>query len=383
MTQDFYSTLEVSRSASPDEIKAAYRKMALKYHPDRNPNNKEAEDKFKAAASAYEVLSDPEKKQRYDQLGHANYQQMGGGRPGGFGGHGGMGMDDIFEQFGDIFGSMFTQGNAGGRQRSSRKGLEPKRGHDLTQEITISLKESYVGAQREMSYFRFLGCDTCKGKGAKPGTSVETCKTCHGAGQLNYRQGFFMYSQGCTSCNGEGFTIPSPCAGCKGQSRMQKLDKFTVNIPKGIYDEAELRIADKGDAGVYGGPTGSLYIKVKIQSDKNFKRVDNDLVCTVMLTYPQLVLGCQVEVENIDGTKENVRIPKACPVGERIIISGKGFENLRGGKKHGNFVIVTQCHIPKKSSTEAKELLTKYAEVAGQPEKSDGSILGFFKKFLG
>jgi molecular chaperone DnaJ len=306
-------------------------------------------------------------------MGHAGYQQQG------MGGHGSMNMDDIFSSFGDIFGDMF---GAGGRRQQKRGAPEPQRGHDLSKEIQITLKEAFLGTKAEIAYYHFATCDTCKAKGTQSGTSYKACATCHGSGQMQFRQGFFMYSQACSACNGNGYTIPSPCTQCKGQSRSQKYDKFTVNIPAGIYDGAELRISQKGDAGVYGGPSGDLFIKVQIMPDKQFKRSGDDLVCTLSLTYPQLVLGAHIDITSIDDSKETIKIPKACPVDEHIIVSGKGFHKLRGTAR-GNLVVITKCHIPKKLSTEAKKLLTDYSKIIGTDTESNGSIASFFKKFLG
>lgn len=375
--RDYYTVLGVPKSASKDDVKKAYRKLAMKYHPDRNPDNKEAEEKFKEAATAYEVLSDDSKRQKYDQFGHDGFQNMGSG--GGHGGHG-MNMDDIFSNFGDIFGDMF---GGGGQRQKRATGPEPKRGHDLHKEVTITLKEAYLGVKKEISFYHFFPCDDCGQKGTAAGTTVKICNVCKGAGQRHIQQGFFAFAQPCSACGANGFTIPSPCKTCKGQSRVQKYDKFTVNIPAGIYTDAELRVTAKGDAGVYGGSSGSLYVKIKILADKKFKRVEDDLVCTMMLTYPQLVLGCQIEIENIDGTKETVKVPKGCPVGEKITSPGKGFIKLRN-KTRGNLVVITQCHIPKKLSADAKKLLTDYSDIVGTEAKDDEwSISGFFKKFLG
>lgn len=373
--RDFYDILEVPKGASADEIKAAYRKMALKYHPDRNPGNKEAEDKFKEAAEAYEVLSDDQKRRQYDQFGHADMHSGHTGHPGG------MNMDDIFENFGDIFGSMF--GGGGSKERRKSTGPEPRTGHDLGKEIEVSLKDAYLGTKIDMSIYHFFPCESCNHTGCKTGTKPQTCTTCRGTGQISQQQGFFMFASPCGACGGEGFKIPSPCPNCKGQSRVQKYDKFTVTIPKGIFDGAEMRIPGKGDAGIYGGKSGDLFIKIHVQEDKKFRREGNDLVCSVMLTYPQLVLGCQLEIENIDGTKESVKIPRGCPVGERIVIPGKGFTKIRSEFK-GNLIVTTQCHIPKKISSQAKEKLNEYSTLIGtDAEQNDGSILGFFKKFLG
>ncbi len=372
--RDFYEVLGVPRTATTDEIKAAYRKLALKYHPDRNPGNKQAEESFKEAAEAYEVLSDSQKRKTYDQFGHAGMGQGAGN----YGPHN-MNMDDIFENFGDIFGDIF-----GGQRRGARKktGPEPRRGHDLHKDIKITLKESYTGTKQEVAYYHFEICPTCKGKGMKAGTKPIACATCKGTGQEHFSQGFFMYTRPCSVCGGQGFTIPSPCPTCGGQSRTQIYDKFSVTIPAGIYDGAELRIASKGDAGVYGGPSGDLFLKVTVLNDVHFKRVDDDLTCTILVTYPQLVFGSQVEITNINGTKETIKISKSCPVGERIIISGKGFPKLRGTGQ-GNLVVITNCDIPKKLSEKAKELLTDYSKEIGTSTQGNSGISGFFKKFLG
>ena len=375
--KDYYEILGVDKTASQDEIKKAYRKKALKYHPDRNPDNKEAEEKFKEAAQAYEILSDEQKRKQYDQFGHSGVEGMGGMGSG----PGNMNMDDIFSAFGDIFGDIFGGGPKRRRKRSN--GPEPRRGHDLHKVISITLKEAFTGTKQEIKYYRFFKCDACSGKGTKTGTAAQTCKTCHGAGQINTRQGFFMYSQTCSTCRGEGYIIPDPCTACSGQSRIQQYDKFTVNIPKGVFNGAELRISGKGDAGVYGGPAGDLFIQVNVLPDKKFYRVEDDLEVQVTLTYPQLVFGAQIEIENIDESKVSLKIPKGCPVGEKLIIPGKGFEKLRG-RGRGNLVVVTQCHIPKKLNKEAQSTLKAYAKIIGDsPADDGGGIAGFFKKFLG
>jgi len=371
--KDYYVVLGLSKSATHDEIKAAYRKLAMKYHPDRNPNNPEAEEKFKEAAEAYEVLSDTEKRKRYDQFGHQASQ-------GGYGHHD-MNMDDIFKNFGDIFGDIFGQQTQ--KKRSSGKtGPVAKRGHDLAKELTLTLEEVFSGAKKDIKLHHFVPCTTCEGRGMPKGAKASECSECQGAGQIGYRHGIFMYSQTCSQCHGDGYTISTPCTTCKGQSRVQKYDTITVTIPQGIFDGAELRISQKGDAGVFGGTAGDLYIRIKIQPHKQFKRVDDDLECSITLTYPQLVFGCQLEVENIDGTKESIKIKKGTPIGERILVPGKGFHKIRGVGR-GNLVVITKCHIPSKISTEAENILKDYSEIIGtSATEEEGSITSFFKKFL-
>ena len=374
--RDYYEILGVAKNASEKDIKSAYRKLALKYHPDRNPDNKEAEDKFKQAAEAYEVLSDKEKRRKYDQFGHSGVEGMGG-----FSAQD-VNMEDIFEQFGDIFGGIFG-GGRGRQQRRGATGPTPKRGHDLSKEITITLKEAFLGLKKEISFYHFVPCTTCKGKGAQKGTVYQPCATCQGTGQQSFQQGFFAFSQTCGNCMGEGFIIPTPCQSCGGQSRTQQYEKITPNIPRGIFDGAELRITGKGDAGVFGGPPGDLYLRIHVLPDKKFRRVGDNLETTLMLTYPELALGAQLEIESIDGSKETLKIPKSTPVGEQIRIVGKGFYRIHSTKR-GDLVVITQCHIPKKLDPEAKKLLKEYSEKIGTKTNDDqNSITGFFKKFLG
>lgn len=377
--RDYYEILGVSKSATTDEIKSAYRKLALKYHPDRNPDNKEAEEKFKEAAEAYEILSSSEKRAQYDQFGHAGMGNQG------FGGFGqGMNMDDIFSNFGDIFGDIFGGGQGQRKKKSKAAGPTPQRGHDRHIKISVTLREAFEGTKKEVSYYHLFQCDDCNGKGAEAGSKAETCSKCQGMGQVQYQQGFFMFAQTCDACAGEGFVISKPCKTCSGQSRKQKYDKFSITIPKGIFDGAELRVTGKGDAGVFGGPAGDLYVQVDVEADKKFKRIENDIVCDVYLTYPQLVFGCQIEIENINGVKENVKIPKGTQVGEKIIIKGQGFPLLRGTTR-GNLILNAQCHIPKNLSAKATETLRQYSDEIGTnvDNSSNGGISGFFKKFLG
>lgn len=375
MSKNYYDILGVSNSASKDEIKKAYRALAMKYHPDRNPNDKAAEAKFKEATQAYEVLSDEQKKAQYDQYGHDAYDNMQSN--GGGGHHGHADMEDIF---GDIFSQMFGGGSSSRRKKS---GPTPARGHDLAQEISITLQESFTGVSKDLSYYHYVPCETCHHQGTQNKSDIATCSKCKGQGQIHIQQGFFAYAQECPTCKGQGFMMKNPCSSCKGTSRSQKLEQFSIKIPKGVRNGEELQVTGKGDAGVFGGGSGTLFVKIKVAADKKFKREDNDLISTLMLSYPQLVFGCQVEIESIDGSKVEVKIPKGTDVGEKIVIAGKGFSKIRGSG-HGDLIIITQCHIPTKLSADAKELLKNYSnEIGTETNSGAGFISSFFKKFLG
>jgi molecular chaperone DnaJ len=373
--RDFYEVLGVAKTASADDIKKAYRKLAMQFHPDKNPGNKEAEVKFREATEAYEILSDAKKRQQFDQFGHAGVNNNGS-----HGQH--ANMDDIFENFGDIFESFFGGQGGRGKQQRSPSGPAPQRGHDLSQRVEISLKEAYLGCSKEIKIYRFDVCGSCKGSGCKDGTKPTMCASCHGAGSTVHQQGFFNFSQPCSPCRGQGFKITSPCTECRGQMRTQKYETLSINIPTGIFQGAELRVTGKGDAGIFKGPAGDLFVPVDIKPDKVFQRREHDLVTTLALTYPQLVLGCQIEIENIDGTKETIKIPKGCPVGKEITIENKGFAKLRGSGR-GRFVIITDCDIPTKLNDDAKAALMTLADKLGNKSQGSSGIAGFFKKFLG
>jgi molecular chaperone DnaJ len=372
--RDYYEILGVAKTATAEEIKKAYRQLALKYHPDRNSGNKDAENKFKEAAEAYEVLSDQEKRGRYDQFGHEGMGQ-------GYGPHHYEDIGDIFENFSDIFENLF--GFSGQQQRRTKKaGPTAQRGHDLSQQVEITLKEAYTGCKKDVKIYRLAQCEACNATGCKDNTKPTSCTTCQGKGTVHYQQGFFAYSQPCSTCRGQGFKITNPCPTCRGQTRVQQHEKLSVSIPAGIFNQAELRIADKGDTGIFGGDAGDLYLTINIQPDAKFSRDDNNLVTTLTLTYPQLVLGCQIEIENIDGIREAVKIPKGCAVGKLIRVPGKGFAHLQG-RGTGDLIIITQCDIPTKLNEDTKKVLLEYAEKLDAQGGNQTGISGFFKKFLG
>ncbi|MBM3894182.1 molecular chaperone DnaJ [Candidatus Dependentiae bacterium] len=372
--RDYYDILGVSKTSTPEEIKKAYRKLALQYHPDKNPNNKEAEDKFKEAAEAYETLSDPQKRQQYDQFGHSGADFTGG--------HHYSNADEVFEQFGDIFGSFFGGGHQS-RSRAKKTSPTAQNGSDLSQDVSISLQEAFLGTKKVVGVYRYQTCTDCNATGGADGAKATTCSSCRGHGQVMHQQGFFSFAKPCTTCKGQGIIITNPCKTCSGQSRVQKHEKLTVTIPAGIFDGAQLRLAEKGDAGVFGGRSGDLYIRTHIAAHSTFTRRENDLVTKLTLTYPQLVLGCQIEIESIDGTKETLKIPSGCQVGKEIVMPGKGFPVL-GKNARGNLVIITQCHIPTKLTAEAKKTLLEFSShIDTQNSNSNDGITGFFKKFLG
>ncbi|MCK4499348.1 molecular chaperone DnaJ [Candidatus Babeliales bacterium] len=372
--RDYYKILGVEKNAAQTDIKKSYRKLALKYHPDRNPDNKKAEENFKEAAEAFEVLSDAKKRARYDQVGHS-------GMHSGSDYHQYSNMDDIFSAFGDIFGNMF--GGGGHRSSRQRTGPTPRAGHDLSQEINITLKESFEGIKKDIGIYRYSNCNKCAGRGTAVGSKADICPQCQGAGQVYTQQGFFSYAQTCTKCRGEGFIIINPCSTCRGKSRTQQHEKLSITIPKGIFNGADLRLSGKGDAGIFGGHSGDLYLKVHVMKNKHFSRRNNDLITTLRLTYPQLVLGCQIEVESIDGSKEMLKIPKGCSVGYEIIIPNKGFYSP-GTSRRGDFVIITQCDIPSRLTKKAKDALLELSEELGTECRSDnGGITGFFRQFMG
>lgn len=373
--RDYYEILGVSKSASASEIKKSYRKLAMKHHPDRNPGDKKAEAAFKEATEAYEILSNEQKRARYDQYGHA-------GMNAGSDYHRYSDVNDIFSNFGDIFEHIFRGGGGpGGHQQQRRSGPVPQQGHDLAYDMSIDLADAFNGCKKEIRIYHYVSCNTCKASGCKPGTRPSACTTCGGSGQSTVQQGFFAFSQPCRSCSGNGFSITDPCSDCRGQSRTQQYDKLSVTIPAGIFHGADLRIAGKGDAGTFGGPAGDLYIKTTVKPHDDFTRRGDDLVGTLRLTYPQLVLGSQLEVESVDGSKQSVKVPKGCTVGHEIVIPGKGFAQLRG-RGAGNLVFVTTCRIPKKISAEAKKALLEYDKIVEHDESGAG-LFGFFKKFLG
>ena len=352
-TQDYYETLGVARSASDDEIKKAYRKLAMKYHPDRNPDNKEAEEKFKEVQKAYDTLSDKEKRTMYDQYGHAAFEQ--GAGAGGFGGFGGFGGAQGFD-FSDIFSQMFGGGgSAGGRQPDYS-------GADLQVGIEISLEEAAKGVKKRINIPTYEECDVCHGLGAKPGTSASTCSTCHGSGTVHVRQAIFQMQQTCPTCHGTGKEIKDPCVKCRGEGRTKTSKTVEVNIPAGIDDGQRIRLSGEGEPGQHGAPAGDLYVNVRVRQHKIFERNGLDLHCELPISFAIAALGGEVEVPTLDG-KVKLHIPKETQTGRRMRVKGKGIKSLRSSSTGDLY-----CHIlvetPVNLTERQKELLEEFEKIS-------------------
>ncbi len=370
--KDFYDVLGASRSASKDELKKAYRKLAMKYHPDRNPNDKNAEKKFKEVNEAYEILKDDQKRAAYDQMGHAAFDQMGGGgaqSSGGFGGHHGFGGS----QFSDIFEEMFG-GFGGARGGRRRAGANP--GHDLQHTVTITLEEAFEGVHKKIRVTKHDRCEPCHGSGAKSGSSPVTCTTCQGQGVVHSQQGFFAVERSCPTCHGTGRIIKDPCGKCQGLGVEKKSKVLDINIPKGIEDTTQIRLSNEGEAGLNGGPYGDLYVIVKVQGHKFFKREGTNIHCELPISMTTAALGGEIEVPTIDGKKARVKIPEGTQTGFQLRLRAKGMHGLRT-QLRGDMYVHVFVETPVKLSDEQKDLLKQLnlsnAKVSPQSE-------GFFSK---
>lgn len=346
--RDYYEVLGVSKTATADELKKAYRKKALQYHPDKNPGDKEAEEKFKEAAEAYDVLSDPDKRARYDQFGHNMGNMGGGGAGGGFYSSGGMSMEDIFSHFGDIFGNAGGFGGAGfGRQRK-----KTNRGSDLRVKVKVTLKDIAHGVEKKIKLPRYVSCNTCNGTGAKGGTSYTTCTTCNGTGTVTHVQQTFLgamqSSSPCPTCNGEGKIITEKCNHCNGEGIERREEIVTINIPAGVYDGMTLSMRGKGNAARHGGVNGDLLIVIEEEKDPELKRDENDLIYNLMLDFPTAVFGGKVEVPTVDG-RARVTIEPGTQPGKVLRLRGKGLPSPdRYGT--GDLLVNVMVYIPEKLS---------------------------------
>lgn len=361
MQRDYYEILGVEKSADASTIKKAYRKMAMKFHPDQNPGNKEAEEKFKEAAQAYEILSDENKRAQYDRFGHQAFQ---GGRGGGGGPHNFHDISDIFEQFGDIFGDFFGGGGMGGGQRQRSQSAGPRRGSDLRYFLEINLEDVIEDQKKPIEFQCEDNCGTCNGSGASPGTGVKTCGTCGGRGQVVRQQGFFSMASPCPTCRGQGQIIEKPCSECQGGGRVQRKRKLLVNIPAGVDSGTQLRLSEEGEGGYRGGPAGDLYVEIRVKPHKRFERQNSDLFGEIDISYLQALLGGPVKVKTLRGD-QTIEIPRSTQPGEQIKVSKEGLPSLRGSRI-GDLYLRANVNFPKKISKEEEKHLREIAKIKGE-----------------
>ena len=350
--RDYYVVLGVSREASDQEIKSAYRKLALKYHPDRNPGDKKAEEHFKECAEAYSVLADADKRARYDRFGHAAVSGAAGGA---------QGFDPtIFAEFDDIFGSIGDIFGLGGMFGGSRRRGGPQRGGDLRYDLEITFEQSATGTETAIQIPRHETCESCTGSGAAPGSAPSPCPQCRGTGQLRYQQGFFTVARTCGQCRGSGRVITKPCEKCQGQGTVEHLRKLTVKIPAGIASGQRLRLTGEGEAGALGGPSGDLYVVVHVAEHTFFHRDGNDLLCEVPVNFTTLALGGEIKVPQVLGDSEPFKVPEGTPTNTTFRLRNKGMPDV-SGRGRGDLLVTVKAITPKKLTREQRKLLEQLA----------------------
>ncbi|MDO3383795.1 molecular chaperone DnaJ [Gilvimarinus algae] len=371
--RDYYDVLGVSKDASAQDLKKAYRRVAMKHHPDRNPGDKEAEDKFKEASEAYEVLADEQKRAAYDQFGHAGVD----GSAGMGGGAGAGGFGNFSDIFGDVFGDIF--GGAGGRGR--RGG--PARGSDLRYTLDLSLEDAVRGAQVQIKVPTLVHCDTCDGSGAKPGSKPVSCSTCGGIGQVRMQQGFFSVQQTCPSCHGRGTIISDPCGSCHGQGRVEETKTLSVKVPPGVDTGDRIRLSGEGEAGMEGGPAGDLYVQINVKEHKIFTRDGRDLYCEVPIDFVQASLGGEIEVPTLDG-RVKLKVPAETQTGKLFRLRGKGVTPVRGGAA-GDLLCRVVLETPVNLTNKQKDLLKQFADTMKEGKNSPRQKSWFdgMKNFFG
>jgi molecular chaperone DnaJ len=349
--RDYYEILSVTRGASEQEIKSAYRKLAMQYHPDRNPGNHEAEEKFKEAAEAYSVLSDAQKRSQYDRYGHAG---VSGGGAGGF-----SGFDpNVFSDFSDILGDLFGFGDLfGGSKRSSRS----SRGSDLRYDLELTFEEAVFGTKKKIHFPRHELCGECDGSGSAPGSGSSTCSTCNGYGQVRFQQGFFSITRTCSHCRGTGQVIKNPCKTCRGERRVIRDRNLELKVPAGVDTGDKLRISGEGEAAGRGGPSGDLYVVLVVKDHEFFERREHDLYCHVSISFPQAALGAEIAIPTLEGEDERLKIPSGTQSGMVFRVRGRGVTK-RGGSSRGDLYVTADVVIPAKLTREQKELISKLDE---------------------
>ena len=380
--RDYYEVLGVSKTATDEELKKAYRKLAKKYHPDANQDNKaEAEAKFKEVNEAYENLSDPQKRRMYDQFGFNGPTGFGGGQGGAYysTGFDGFDMGDLGDIFSSFFGGGFGSGFGGSARASSRRN-EPAKGADLSYNIDLTFEEAFLGAEKEVNIYRNEKCTTCNGSGAKPGTTVKKCSMCNGTGTVRQIQttilGQMQTTRTCTNCHGTGEVISEPCDNCHGKGTVRKQPKIKVKIPAGIDDNQTVVLRGEGEPGDRGGLNGDLYITVRIRNHSIYKRQGNNVLCDIPVTMTQAALGAELEIPMVDGSKETYRIPEGTQTGTKYSIRGKGFKNVNSNYQ-GDFIFTVIVQTPKRLSKEQRELLEQLAKTMNeQPPVRKKGIFG-------
>ncbi len=365
---DYYEFLNVQRDCSDQELKTAYRRLAMQHHPDRNPGDPAAEEKFKQASEAYQVLSDPQKRAVYDRYGHAGLNGAGGS---GFEGFAGSDIGDIF---GDIFGEMF---NVGGSRRTGRAS-RAQRGRDVQYELRLEFEEAVFGKQTEVEIRRAEVCGECRGTGAASGQGPVTCQQCGGRGQVRYQQGFFSIARTCTACNGAGQVIVDPCPVCKAEGRIQRRHTITANVPAGVEDGTRIRYQGEGDSGRFGGPSGDLYVVLSVREHELFEREGNDLHCVVFISFSQAALGAEIEIATLDA-KAPLKIPEGTQSGKEFRLRGKGVPHLNNHGR-GDLVVQVIVQTPKKLSKAQRELLQQLGDTMQVDNRTTSrSLLGKMK----
>ncbi len=370
--RDYYEILGVPRNASQEEIKRAYRQLALKYHPDRNPGNREAEELFKEAAEAYSVLGDPQKRSTYDHFG------LEGLRGEGFTGF--QGFDaSIFEDFEDILGSFFGFGDLFGT-RSRRRRSYPQKGRDMALELEVTLEEAAAGIEKEINLDRAEACPSCRGSGVQPGTRKASCPTCQGRGQVRYQQGFFTISRTCSHCHGAGEIISTPCQDCRGSGKIRQKKNLKIRIPAGVNSGTRLRLEGEGEAGETESLRGDLYVIIRVAKHHFFEREGNDLLCGIPISFSQAALGFSLEIPYLDGDVIRLNVPAGIQSGEVIKLKGRGVKDLQTRRK-GDLYVKVLVKTPENLTKEQQELLKRLAELRGENlDEVDKSLLKTFKK---
>jgi len=348
--RDYYEVLEVTKTASDTEIKSSYRRLAMKFHPDRNPGDKQSEDRFKEASAAYQILGDAERRAQYDRFGHAAFDQQGG-----FGGFDfSAGFEDLFS---DIFGDFFGGGRGRSRGRS-------RRGEDLRYDLEIQFEEAAFGCEKKLSIPRWKACEGCDGKGTKSGTAPRTCPSCRGSGQIRFQQGFFSIAKTCSQCGGEGSIIADPCATCGGAGRVRVTQNLSVKIPAGVDTGSRLKLRGEGEAGLAGGPEGDLYVVIAVAEHAVFGRQGKDVICELPVSFTQLALGAEIEVPTLE-EKAKIKIPPGAQTGTVFRLKGKGIPDLQGYGR-GDQLVRVHVEVPRKLSPRQRELLEEYARNGGE-----------------